>query len=252
MCMSFSHNFRNITQNGQNQSCDTIALKRRHVLNRYQRFIHSVGGFIKPIYRYTNQAKKSSGSGGILILILLECISYSCSLKVSLLQAYFFRGDGSESFMSQENKSKAPVKKAEEAGSGGAKATTVECVTAGTSRISVTTKNDGSSASKPNVICRTRPRRTLFAIFRGYNNPTPDKPKDQALDQLQIKLMQQPVQPFYEKVKKLFQQRPIWSKNALRYTMGQGSENLKYFLPTIAYYFKDGPWRNLWVRFGYD
>ena len=26
------------------------------VLNRYQRFIHSVGGFKKPIYRYTNQA----------------------------------------------------------------------------------------------------------------------------------------------------------------------------------------------------
>ena len=27
------------------------------VLNRYQRFIHSVGGFKKPIYRYSNQAK---------------------------------------------------------------------------------------------------------------------------------------------------------------------------------------------------
>ena len=29
-------------------------------LNRYQRFIHSVGGFKKPIYRYTNQANISS------------------------------------------------------------------------------------------------------------------------------------------------------------------------------------------------
>ena len=29
----------------------------KQVLNRYQRFIHSVGGFKKPIYRYTNQAK---------------------------------------------------------------------------------------------------------------------------------------------------------------------------------------------------
>ena len=26
------------------------------VLNRYQKFIHSVGWFKKPIYRYTNQA----------------------------------------------------------------------------------------------------------------------------------------------------------------------------------------------------
>ena len=29
-----------------------------HGLNRHQRFIHSVGGFKKPIYRYTNQAKE--------------------------------------------------------------------------------------------------------------------------------------------------------------------------------------------------
>ena len=32
MCMTFSHNFKSITQNGQNHSCDTIALKRRITL----------------------------------------------------------------------------------------------------------------------------------------------------------------------------------------------------------------------------
>ena len=31
MCTTFNHNFKNISQNGQNQSCDTIALKRRNV-----------------------------------------------------------------------------------------------------------------------------------------------------------------------------------------------------------------------------
>ena len=31
MSTTFSHNFKNITQNGQNHSCDTIALKRRYV-----------------------------------------------------------------------------------------------------------------------------------------------------------------------------------------------------------------------------
>ena len=29
MCTTFSHNFKNIIQEGQNHSCDTIALKRR-------------------------------------------------------------------------------------------------------------------------------------------------------------------------------------------------------------------------------
>ena len=32
MCTTLSHNLKNITQNGQNQSCDTIALKRRTLL----------------------------------------------------------------------------------------------------------------------------------------------------------------------------------------------------------------------------
>ena len=31
MFTTFTHNFKNITQNGQNQSCDTIALKRRYI-----------------------------------------------------------------------------------------------------------------------------------------------------------------------------------------------------------------------------
>ena len=34
MCTTFSHKYKNITQNGQNQSCDTIALKRRYLTCR--------------------------------------------------------------------------------------------------------------------------------------------------------------------------------------------------------------------------
>ena len=29
-------------------------------------------------------------------------------------------------------------------------------------------------------------------------------------------------------------------------------EKLKCMLPLVAYYFITGPWRTLWVRFGYD
>ena len=39
MCMTFSHNFKNKTQHDQNQSCDTIALKRRFVLMCWCLFI---------------------------------------------------------------------------------------------------------------------------------------------------------------------------------------------------------------------
>ena len=40
MCTTFSHNFKNITQNGQNHSCDTIALKRRIRLGYWYFRVH--------------------------------------------------------------------------------------------------------------------------------------------------------------------------------------------------------------------
>lgn len=30
------------------------------------------------------------------------------------------------------------------------------------------------------------------------------------------------------------------------------AERLKFIIPTLAYYFTTGPWRNFWVRFGFD
>ena len=42
MCTTFSHNFKNITQKGQNHSCDTIALKRRYIAPYHQYILHPV------------------------------------------------------------------------------------------------------------------------------------------------------------------------------------------------------------------
>jgi len=50
----------------------------------------------------------------------------------------------------------------------------------------------------------------------------------------------------------LFEERPIWSKNALMCVTKYSSDQLKFLLPAAAYYFVTGPWRVMWVRFGYD
>lgn len=50
----------------------------------------------------------------------------------------------------------------------------------------------------------------------------------------------------------LFEERPIWSKNALLYNSGYSIDKLKYLLPAVAYYYVTGPWRSMWIRFGYD
>ena len=46
--------------------------------------------------------------------------------------------------------------------------------------------------------------------------------------------------------------RPIWSKNAIHAITRIASDRLKFILPALAYYYTTGPWRNQWVRFGYD
>lgn len=50
----------------------------------------------------------------------------------------------------------------------------------------------------------------------------------------------------------LFEERPVWSKFALLAVTKFNADQLKYLLPAVAYYFVTGPFRILWVRFGYD
>ncbi|MES1907510.1 MAG: hypothetical protein MHM6MM_000616 [Cercozoa sp. M6MM] len=75
-----------------------------------------------------------------------------------------------------------------------------------------------------------------------------------------------------QKLKKLFQQRAVWSKNALlahmspEFTAVSDPKSLKWplkiararasavlaLLPRAAYRFQAGPWRQVWIRLGYD
>ena len=52
---------------------------------------------------------------------------------------------------------------------------------------------------------------------------------------------------------KMFEERPVWTKAALIYHVaGVDKNSLRFILASVAYYFTNGPWRNAWVRIGYD
>ncbi|XP_053958251.1 general transcription factor 3C polypeptide 5 [Anastrepha ludens] len=55
-----------------------------------------------------------------------------------------------------------------------------------------------------------------------------------------------------QKVKALFEECPIWTRIALLYESGVSNEKLKCIVPSLSYYFSTGPWRTLYVRYGYD
>lgn len=55
-----------------------------------------------------------------------------------------------------------------------------------------------------------------------------------------------------ESMRKMFESRPIWSRNAVKANLDIHPEKLKLLLPVFAYYMVTGPWRSLWVRLGFD
>ena len=100
------------------------------------------------------------------------------------------------------------------------------------------------------IIGRTRQRRSHHAVFVTFDvDRTPDRPREIAVSQLKVKFIARHLQ---HKVRGCFDECPVWSKNALQSVTRVPPSQLKFVLPTLAYYFTTGPWRNQWVRFGYD
>ena len=105
-------------------------------------------------------------------------------------------------------------------------------------------------ATPHNIIGRTRLRRSHHAIFVTYDVETvPEKPRDVALKQIKLKFIDR---ERLEQVRAKFDERPVWSKNALTALTSIPADRLKLILPALSYYFTTGPWRNQWIRFGYD
>lgn len=53
-------------------------------------------------------------------------------------------------------------------------------------------------------------------------------------------------------IQRLFNIRPIWSRRAIIYHMGEKAKRVRLLLPSVAYYWIGGPWRTFWTKFGYD
>ncbi|KAM8801618.1 general transcription factor 3C polypeptide 5 isoform 2-T2 [Rhynchonycteris naso] len=107
--------------------------------------------------------------------------------------------------------------------------------------------------SGENLIGLSRARRLHNAIFVNFED---DEVPMQALEpavQTWRKVCTNPLdQKVEEELRKLFEIRPIWSRNAVKAKINIHPDKLKVLLPFLAYYMITGPWRSLWIRYGYD
>ncbi|XP_024618298.1 general transcription factor 3C polypeptide 5 isoform X1 [Neophocaena asiaeorientalis asiaeorientalis] len=109
------------------------------------------------------------------------------------------------------------------------------------------------SISGENLIGLSRARRPHNAIFVNFEgDEVPEQPLEAAA-QTWRKVCTNPVDhKVEEELRKLFEIRPIWSRNAVKANISVHPDKLKVLLPFMAYYMITGPWRSLWIRFGYD
>ncbi|XP_075150237.1 general transcription factor IIIC subunit l(2)37Cd [Haematobia irritans] len=84
-----------------------------------------------------------------------------------------------------------------------------------------------------------------FNMVDGF----PTHPDPQIVKKMKVKYVSDEQ---LERVKKLFEECPIWTRIALLYESGVTQDKLKCIIPSLAYYFSTGPWRTLYVRYGYD
>ncbi|CAJ1070935.1 LOW QUALITY PROTEIN: general transcription factor 3C polypeptide 5 [Xyrichtys novacula] len=104
-----------------------------------------------------------------------------------------------------------------------------------------------------NFIGLNRCRRPHNAVFVSYTDPTvPTECLEAAkVNWKRVCAKESDIQAEQD-MKKMFENRPIWSRNGVKANISIHPEKLKLLLPICAYYMVTGPWRSLWVRLGYD
>lgn len=103
------------------------------------------------------------------------------------------------------------------------------------------------------LIGKTRIRRRRPASYIPFHLtgdlPTAPVSMADALEQIKLKFISTDQ---FTAVKELFDRRPIVSKMVISYETKVPSDKLKYILPLLSFYYTSGPWRIMWVRYGYD
>lgn len=109
--------------------------------------------------------------------------------------------------------------------------------------VSVLSNEDGTSS-----LVHTSVTRKLYSIMIGWDEVAPTKPPDSLPSSPDSN-----VSACIERVRELFDQRPMWTRRGVESNIDpQLLGELKYALPYVAYFFKSGPYRSAYAKYGVD
>lgn len=110
---------------------------------------------------------------------------------------------------------------------------------------------DNQNAGKTDILRSTNPKSydSKSIIAFSMSDPVPVTSNAETVKNMAVKYVSDDQ---LDTVKKMFEECPIWTRIALLYESKISHEKMKAILPHIAYYYVTGPWRTMYVRYGYD
>ncbi|KAK9768590.1 tau 95 subunit of transcription factor TFIIIC [Basidiobolus ranarum] len=98
------------------------------------------------------------------------------------------------------------------------------------------------------LINRRRRRKFVAYSIDFEAKSVPNHPPEDA-----VKFSSQIPQESIENIQALFDRRPMWTRSALQNNLPANDRKIiKRLLPFAAYWMSSGPWRDCWIKYGYD
>ncbi|KAJ3091218.1 tau 95 subunit of transcription factor TFIIIC [Quaeritorhiza haematococci] len=114
--------------------------------------------------------------------------------------------------------------------------------------VKVLIKRRGDEAPVMKLINRHRRQKFVVVNFDAKWKTVPVAPPED----ISAHLADVP-QASLDRIKALFEKRPVWTRAAVKNNLEpEDRKHLKALLPLVSYVVTNGPWRDCWIRYGYD
>lgn len=100
------------------------------------------------------------------------------------------------------------------------------------------------------IIGRTRKKRSTMSYLLNFGDSVPLKPPDKLVEERTM--LSASERSLVPRLKECFDKQKVWSKAALCYELNCTVMDVKYTLPLVAFHYLTGPFRTMWVKYGYD